>query len=67
MCNILVGKNEGKKLVGKARCRWKADTETDLKEIGCEVGNIFNYCKKISLRYFEITVMNFISGKKFPE
>jgi len=32
----LVGKPEGKRPLGRAECRWKDNTERDLKEVGYE-------------------------------
>jgi hypothetical protein len=32
--NILVGKPEGRKPLGRSRCRWKDNIKTDPKEIG---------------------------------
>jgi hypothetical protein len=31
---ILVGKPEGKRLLGRLRCRWLANIKMELKEIG---------------------------------
>jgi hypothetical protein len=31
---ILVGKPEGKRLLGRLRCRWEDNTRMDLREIG---------------------------------
>jgi hypothetical protein len=33
--NILSGKHEGKRPLGKPRRRWKDNIKIDLKEIGC--------------------------------
>jgi len=30
---VLVGKPEGKRPLGKSRCRWEDNTETDLQEV----------------------------------
>jgi hypothetical protein len=32
---VLVGKPEGKRLVGKPRHRWEDNIKMDLKEVGC--------------------------------
>ena len=32
---VLVGKAEGKKLLGRPRCRWGDNIEMDLQEVGC--------------------------------
>jgi hypothetical protein len=33
---ILVGKLEGKRPLGRPRCRWKDNIRMDLQEVGCE-------------------------------
>jgi hypothetical protein len=32
---ILVGKPEGKRALGRSRCRWEDNIKIDLKEVGC--------------------------------
>jgi hypothetical protein len=32
---VLVGRHEVKRLLGRSRLRWEANTKTDLKETGC--------------------------------
>ena len=32
---VLVRKSEGKKSVGRPRCRWKDNIKMDLQEVGC--------------------------------
>jgi hypothetical protein len=34
---VLVGKPEGKKLLGRPRCRWEDNIKMDLQEVGCGV------------------------------
>jgi hypothetical protein len=34
-CRILVGKPEGKRPLGRPRCRWEDNIRMDLREIGC--------------------------------
>jgi hypothetical protein len=34
---ILVGKPEGKRLLGRPSCRWEDIIKMDLQEVGCEV------------------------------
>jgi hypothetical protein len=34
---VLVGKPEGKRLLGKARRRWENNIKMDLQEVGCRV------------------------------
>jgi hypothetical protein len=31
---VLVGKPEGKRLLGRPRCRWEDNIKTDLQEVG---------------------------------
>jgi hypothetical protein len=33
---IVVGKSEGKRILGKCRHRWKYNVKVDFEEIGCE-------------------------------
>jgi len=32
---VLVGKPEGKRALGRPRCRWEANIKMDLQEVGC--------------------------------
>jgi hypothetical protein len=32
---VLVGKQEGKRPMGKPRCRWEDNIKMDLQEVGC--------------------------------
>jgi len=32
---VLVGKSEGKKQIGRPRCRWKDNIKMDLQEVRC--------------------------------
>jgi len=32
---VLVGKPEGKRPLGRPRCRWEDDIKMDLQEVGC--------------------------------
>jgi hypothetical protein len=32
---VLVGKPEGKRPLGRPRCRWKDNIKMDLQEVGC--------------------------------
>jgi hypothetical protein len=33
--SVLVGRPEGKRQLGRPRCRWDDDIEMDLQEVGC--------------------------------
>jgi len=35
VCRVLVGKPEGKGLLGRPRCRWEENIKIDLQEVGC--------------------------------
>jgi len=35
VCRVLVGKPEGKRLLGRPRCRWVDNIRMDLPEVGC--------------------------------
>ena len=36
---LLVGKPEGKKPLGRPRCRWEDNIKMDLREVGCDAGD----------------------------
>ena len=38
MQTVLVGKPEGKRLLGKPRRRWKDNIKINLREMGCDFG-----------------------------
>jgi hypothetical protein len=33
---VLVGKSEGKRSLGRPRCKWEDNIKMDLQEVGCE-------------------------------
>jgi hypothetical protein len=35
VCRVLVGKPEGKRLLGRPRRRWEDNVRMDLQEVGC--------------------------------
>ena len=35
VCSVLVGKSEGKRLMGRPRRRWLDNIRMDLQEVGC--------------------------------
>jgi len=35
VCRILVGKPEGRRPLGRPRCRWVDNIKMDLQEVGC--------------------------------
>ena len=32
---VLMGKSEGKRLMGRTRCRWEGNMKMDIQEVGC--------------------------------
>jgi hypothetical protein len=57
--NVLVGKYEGKRLLGRPRCRWKDTIRIDLREIVWKVGEWMHLAEdRDQLRAFVKTVMN---------
>jgi hypothetical protein len=36
---VLVGKPEGKRPLGRQRCRWEDNIKMDLQEVGCRDGD----------------------------
>ena len=39
MHTVLVGKSEGKRLLGRPRHRWEDNIKIDLREAGCDAGD----------------------------
>ena len=37
-CRVLVGKPEGKRLLGRPKRRWEDNIKMDLREVGCDPG-----------------------------
>jgi hypothetical protein len=35
LCRVLVGKPEGRRLLGRPKCRWEYNIKVDLQEVGC--------------------------------
>jgi hypothetical protein len=58
---ILVGRLEGKKTLGRPRCRWEDNIKMDLREIGIDGAN-WKQLAQVQWRAFVNTVMNF----RFP-
>ena len=42
---VLVGKPEGKRLLGRPRCRWEDNINMDLREVGCGPGEWIDLAK----------------------
>jgi hypothetical protein len=57
---ILVGKPEGKRLLGRPRCRWEDNIKMDLRDIGCGGMDWINLAQdKDKWRALVNTVRNF--------
>jgi hypothetical protein len=56
---VLVGKLEGKRPLGRPRCRWEDNIKIDLREIGIDVANWICLAQdRVQWRVFVNTVMN---------
>jgi hypothetical protein len=59
-CSILVGTREGKRPLGRPRCRWEANIGMDLREIGWEGVDCINLAlDREQWRAVVNTAMNF--------
>ena len=57
---VLVGKPEGKRTLGRPRCRWEDKTKMDLQEVGRGCGDWMELAQdRDSWRALVSTVMNF--------
>ena len=57
---VLVGKREGKRPLGRPRCRWEDDIKMDLQEVGRGCGDWMELAKdRDRWRALVSTVMNF--------
>jgi hypothetical protein len=56
---VLVGRSEGKRPVGRHRCRWEDNINIDLREIGIYGANWIRLAQdRVQWRVFVKTVMN---------
>jgi hypothetical protein len=56
---VLVGRPEGKRPLGRARCRWEDNIKMDLREIELDVANWIQLAQdRVQSRAFVNTVMN---------
>jgi hypothetical protein len=56
---LLVGRPEGKRPLGRPRCRWKYNIKIDLREIGIDGENWIQLAQdRVQWRAFVNTVMN---------
>jgi hypothetical protein len=54
-----VGRPEGKRLLGRPRCRWEDKIKMDLREIGIDVANWIRLVQdRVQWRAFVSTVMD---------
>jgi hypothetical protein len=59
VCNFLVGKREGKRLLARPRCRWEDNIQLDPKETGLEGVDWINLAQDRDRRLILVkTVMN---------
>ena len=60
MHKVLVGKPEGKRLLGRPRCRWEDNIKMDLEEVGRYCGDWIGLAQdRDRWRVLVSTVMNF--------
>jgi hypothetical protein len=58
-CRVLVGRPEGKRPVGRPRCRWENNIKLDLREIGIDEANWIQLAQdRVQWWAFVKTVMN---------
>jgi hypothetical protein len=65
MQNVLVEKPEGKRPLGRPRCRWEDNINLDLQEVGCgagvygldRAGSIWDRCRAFVSTEMEILVL----------
>ena len=58
---VLVGKPEGKRQLGRPRCRWEDNIKMDLEEVGRGCGNWMGLAQdRDRWRALVSTVMNFL-------
>jgi hypothetical protein len=56
---VLVGRSEGKRPLGRPRCRWEDNIKMNLGEIGIDKANWIQLAQdRVQLRAFVNTVMN---------
>jgi hypothetical protein len=56
---VLVGRPEGKRPLGRPRCRWKDNIKIDLREIGIDGTNWIRLAQnRVQCQAFMNTVMN---------
>jgi hypothetical protein len=56
---VLVGRPEGKKPLGRPRCRWEDNIKMDLRETGIDGANWIHLAQdRVQWRAFVNTVMN---------
>jgi hypothetical protein len=56
---VLVGRSEGKRPLGRPRCRWEDNINLDFREIGIDGANWIRLAQdRVQWRAFVCTVMN---------
>jgi hypothetical protein len=57
--SVLVGRHEGKRLLGRTRCRWQGNIKMDLREMGIDGANWIRLAQdRVQWWAFVNTVMN---------
>jgi hypothetical protein len=58
---VLVGRSEGKRPLGRPRCRWEDNIKLDLREIGIDVEKWIHLARdRVQWRAFLNTVINLL-------
>jgi hypothetical protein len=63
VCRLLVGKPEGKKPLGRPRCRWIDNIKMDLLEIGV---NVVGWIGLVQDRYRWRALVNWVTNLRVP-
>ena len=56
----VLGKPEGKRSLGRPRCRWEDNIKMDLKEVGCDPGEWIDFQDRDQWRAYVRAVMNLL-------
>jgi hypothetical protein len=64
MYRILVGKREGKRPLGRPKCRWEDNIKMDLQEVGCRDMDLIELAQD---RYRWRTLVNVVMNLRVPK
>jgi hypothetical protein len=64
MIIYMVRKPQGKKLLGRLRCRWVGDIKIDLGETGCRAVNCIQLAQDRVLSWAFVNINILVSSKK---